>query len=112
MACPTLQNDRSLERPEIWKRYFLKTNGMFYFAERQDVSVQRPETWKRHFLKTHVMFYFAERQEPQAFRKMETPFSEDQWHVLLCRKTGRNLERPEKWKRHFPKRNGMLDFAK
>ena len=85
MTCSTEQKDRSLERPERWKRDLLKTNGMFYFAERQHVSVQHPERWKRDLLKTSDMFYFAERQEPRA---PETPLSEDQWHVLLCRKTG------------------------
>ena len=121
MACSTAQKDRSLERPERWihhflktngifyfaerqdvsvqrperwKRHFLKTNGMFYFVERQDVSVQRPERWKRHFLKTNGMFYLAGRQEPRAPRKMETPLSEDQWHVLLCRMTQALSETP------------------
>ena len=59
-ACPALQNDRNLERPERWKRQFLKTNGMSYCAERQDLSVQRPEKWKRHFLKRNGMLDFAE----------------------------------------------------
>ena len=105
MACATMQNDRSLERPERWKRHFLKTNGMRYFAERQepraprkmetplsedqcatlqnDRSLERPERWKRHFLKANGMCYFAEQQEPRAPRKMETPFSEDQCHAMF-----------------------------
>ena len=41
MAYATLQNDRSLERPERWKRHFLKTAAIFYSAERQDLSVRR-----------------------------------------------------------------------
>ena len=61
MACSTLQNDRSLARPERWKPYCLKTNGMFYFAERQEL---------------------------RAPRKIETLLSEDRWHVRLCRTTG------------------------
>ena len=88
MACSTVQNDRSLERPERWKRHFLKTSGTFYFAERQDVSVQRPERWKLYLLKINGMVCYAERQELRALRKMETPLSEDQRHVLLGRKTG------------------------
>ena len=82
-----VQNDKSLERRETRKHHFLKTHGVFYFAERQDVSVQRPERWKHEFLKTNGMFYLAEKQEPRAPRKMETPLSEDQWRVLLCRTT-------------------------
>ena len=161
MACCSLQKDWSLERPERRKRHFLKTSGMFCFAERQepraprkmetplsedqrhvlfcrttrassaekdgnasswrpvacstlqndrtsgcnaqkdgnatfwrptacfilqnDKSPERRERWKHYFLKTNDMFCFAERQEPRAPRKMETPLSEDQWHVLLCR---------------------------
>ena len=105
MACSTLQKDKSLERPEIWKRRFLKTNGVFYFAERQELRAHRKmetplfeDQWhvllcrqtgrqRADFLKINGTFYFAERPELRAPRKMETPLSEDQWHVLLRRKT-------------------------
>ena len=100
MACSIVQNDRSLERPEKWKRHFLKTSGMFYFAERQDVSVQRPERWKRYFPKINGMFYFAERQEPRAPRKMET-LAEDHWHVLLRRTTRPQRATPRKMETLF-----------
>ena len=84
MACPTLQNDRSLERPEKWKRQFLKTNGMFYSAE---------------------------RQEPRAPRKIETPLSEDQWHVYFAERQDLSVRRPERLKRYFLNRNGMFDCS-
>ena len=74
MACSTLQKDKRLERPDRWKRHFLKTNGMLYFAK---------------------------RQEPRAPRKMETLLSEDQWRVLLCRTTGRQRARPRKMETRF-----------
>ena len=40
MVCSTLHNDKSLsvQRPEIWKRYCLKRDGMFDFAERQQLE--------------------------------------------------------------------------
>ena len=88
----------------------LKINGVFFFAERQDVSVQRPERWKHHFLKTAGMCYCAERQEPRAPRKMETPLAEDRWRVLLCR-TRKVPSAQQDGKHHLLKTTGVFYCA-
>ena len=75
MACSTLQNDKSLERRERWKRHFLKTSGMFYFAERQELRAPRKTETSLSEAQWHVRFFRTQRATP---RKMETPLSEAQ----------------------------------
>ena len=110
MASSTLQKDKSPERPERWKRNFLKTNGMFYFAERQKPRAPRAMEPQLSEDQWHVLLCRKTGRQRATPRMMETQLSEDQWHVLLCKKNW-SLERPEQWKRYFLKTSGMFYLA-
>ena len=108
VACSTLQKDRSVERPEKWKHHPLKTNGMFYLAERQ-ASAQKngnANFWRPGACSTlqndRSSACYAQKDGNATF-----------WRSMVCStlQKDKSLERPERWKHHFLKTNGMFDFA-